>query len=405
MGALALLAALLAPKDVRVDADLCLNRRHKDAGCRLCADACPAAAISLGSAASVGSAASLGGAAASPPSIDVDACVHCGICQAACPTGAFAVPEVDLAFPLTRARGQRSVAVACDKAGGHEASGIPCLAALTWEDMAVLALSGARPASLLDNVCDRCDYIAHGAHERIRAQVVAANSFLSTLGVSGAEVLLTSEADGSGNAVADEAVSRRDLFALWRRRGTSALADSLPERTWLDAPPPPGLPRRLPASRQRLLSLLTRHGRPGDRESGDAIPLRPTLPLASQRVGPTCDGCGLCASLCPTEALRMETGGETGSLTVQPAACVDCGLCIRVCPQHAVERGTLPTLEPLLTAARETLWVTFQHTCPRCGKVHTDPEELCVPCRKSQGLLADVQRQLSYEYGASQRSP
>jgi len=101
----------------------------------------------------------------------------------------------------------------------------------------------------------------------------------------------------------------------------------------------------------------------------------------------------------------METGGDARSLTVQPAACVDCGLCIRVCRQHAIERGSLPTLEPLLTAARETLWVTFQHTCPRCGKVHTDREELCVPCRKSQGLLADVQRQLSYEYGASQRSP
>ncbi|MHB9146696.1 MAG: 4Fe-4S dicluster domain-containing protein [Symbiobacteriia bacterium] len=417
MGALALLSALLEPKSVKVDANQCLNRRHKDAACRLCADECPADAISLGAFTGIA------GAASSTLAVDADTCRRCGICQAACPTGVFAVPEVTLIPALAKLRSPAAPvsmtgpagsarpaapvlttpALTCDRTGGHQTGGIPCLAALTWEDLAVLALSGPGIVRLLDAGCSNCTYGAHGAAGLIDKQVAAANHFLTAWGVDGAQVVLTDDPGDPGVPEAPvatatpgtaETISRRDLFAFWRHRGTAVLAESLPELTWLDPPPAPGLPQALPQSRRRLLNLLKQQGLPV-RGGAAAAPVAPdSLPLTSWTVSLSCDGCGLCATLCPTEALQLEDQDGVRSLTFQPATCVDCGLCLRTCPQQALAREPLTSLEPLLTAARETLWTAPQHQCPRCGQGHTHPEALCSSCRKSHDLLADVRRQL-----------
>lgn len=396
-GALGLLSALLKPKEVRVDADLCLNRRHKGIACRSCADACPAGAIAL-----VG-ATSLGSSPANTPAIDPDTCLHCNICQAACPTQAFTIPEVELVPLLTRARSKTSVTLACSKISSQEASRVPCLAAFTWEDLAVLALSGPRQVHLADGACNRCAYARHGAHDRIKAQAAAANSFLSSLAAQEAEgseemrIVLTdvsgpAESEAAGRS-AGESFSRRDLFTLWKRRGAVALAESLPDLTWPDYPPPPGLPRRLPESRRRLLSLLASGGftAGGRREPvSDCAP----LPLVEWRVSSRCDGCGLCASLCPTDALRTEASGDLRTLTFQPAACLDCGLCDRTCPQSALERQLLPDTSSFLSGHRQILWESSQRACSRCGEPHTSEEDLCPACLKKRSLLTDMGRQL-----------
>lgn len=48
-----------------------------------------------------------------------------------------------------------------------------------------------------------------------------------------------------------------------------------------------------------------------------------------------CNGCGLCAQLCPTKAVEMQAGRP---VIVRPADCTFCEVCESYCPQGAIGR-------------------------------------------------------------------
>jgi NAD-dependent dihydropyrimidine dehydrogenase PreA subunit len=59
---------------------------------------------------------------------------------------------------------------------------------------------------------------------------------------------------------------------------------------------------------------------------------RVILPL----IDPTlCTGCGLCAQLCPTNAVVVRANQAT---IVRPQACIYCDLCETYCPEGAIGR-------------------------------------------------------------------
>lgn len=48
-----------------------------------------------------------------------------------------------------------------------------------------------------------------------------------------------------------------------------------------------------------------------------------------------CTGCGLCAELCPTQAVEV---CASLAVIVRPEACSFCDLCETYCPEGAIER-------------------------------------------------------------------
>ena len=49
-----------------------------------------------------------------------------------------------------------------------------------------------------------------------------------------------------------------------------------------------------------------------------------------------CTGCGICATYCPTGAIRLDKASQA-PIFAAPQACSYCGICEEVCPAGAVE--------------------------------------------------------------------
>lgn len=44
-----------------------------------------------------------------------------------------------------------------------------------------------------------------------------------------------------------------------------------------------------------------------------------------------CTGCGLCADICPIEAIKLED-----EIAVVNDECIECGICVDTCPVEAI---------------------------------------------------------------------
>jgi ferredoxin len=80
-------------------------------------------------------------------------------------------------------------------------------------------------------------------------------------------------------------------------------------------------------------------------------------------VGSECTLCGLCARLCPHEALRLSGAEGETCLLFDPAPCDGCAACQQWCPEGVVTIEPLPLIEGQRVLMRSPLV-----TCPGCGR-------------------------------------
>lgn len=365
---------------IAFEPDRCLHAKSAWADCSLCIDSCPGEAVRIREGARV-------------PSVDLDRCVHCGQCLAACPLEAFESPRFTERQLLRRIEPDAPVRLRCFLPYG-ELDALDseletyqlgtCLAALS--PGAMFSLAQFRSCELATDRCASCSLLPW-VGQTMRCNVVSAYYMLCDWGSSGnlveTEPLFLPvgrEEASSGSPcapIASRAVDdvRSSIRSLFHGRKKNAVASKalLPLRS---------KKKHVPLWRQRLQAEWEK--RDG---AASCVCAWPVLEVDAT----LCRACGICMQLCPTGSIRHAMGDGTFSYSFVPGTCVNCGLCIASCSAGALSRDYRVFERPF---DELVCFSKAAEPCPRCGMPVLDPRDgaLCPLCSSEPDLPSLIER-------------
>jgi ferredoxin len=326
------------------------ERCRAQAGCRVCAKACPHEALRPSGDGSM--------------VLDKVRCTGCGACVSLCPQAAIDLPgaspsqiEAQLAALLSAPGVRlhpRAILFHCGNAvpalealarkGPSYPAGwlpvrLPCLGMVTPAWILQACDLGAAAVALLGCTPAGCRF---GQRRVLEGRVDYCRRLLRRVGGPPDAVRLLD--------VADEAGLARDLASLPVAGGRVA--------------PHPGAPPLCEprATALAVLALAARHG-----ATSPARLAHPHSPLGVVEIGPGCTACGACAVACPTQALTLERAEGAVSLSLDGGLCVGCAACAPACPEHAVHIEHATDVQ-VLSRGRQTLFRDSEVRCERCGE-------------------------------------
>ncbi|MDO4443097.1 MAG: 4Fe-4S binding protein [Slackia sp.] len=350
----------LESKALHIDPPHCVRVRNRNASCSRCVDACPSGAITL---------------RGNALEIDAQQCMGCGACATACPTSAIRFRDPDdiavaEAFDRSaRALGGAAVAVCARVAAKHKAdvdavATVPCVSRLGADALVGACARGASSVTVVDGVCATCKY--RRATVSFDETVREANELLALWG-SPARVRRSQEVPAAACAQSAEqamgGVSRRGFFtaakASMKDVAAEAVAVTLESelgikrdekslRAMLKVDSSGTMPHVEPYAHDALMEYLYQLGEP----ASDAV-------VSTRLWGDVhidesaCMMCGMCATFCPTGALRKvfvegEKRPVLDSLEFRLADCVQCRLCEDACIRKALKVGSDVTCDRIL---------------------------------------------------------
>ena len=356
------LGEALSSKPFGFAADRCLYATDKFAECTACYDVCPAGAIQPGQ----------------PPTFNVDSCQICRACLPVCPVGAFtADDEVPALLNCAERIGAKTVEVVCSLNAnvdvGAAAAAVRvrgCLAGLGVAAYLGLVSQGLEKVVVRLDACADCPW--NQLRPQVETQVQQAQELLALWGQAETLNCVNEVTDDWGkrpfwNATSPP-LSRRDLFR-WRESEKKPVAESA-----ADADPNP--------FHERLHLLRAMKQMPAAAGSESTMSLA-DLGFALLAVNDDCTACGVCARVCPTGALQMETAVSSYQLTFSPQICIACDMCRHVCAPNAIRLIPDPTFDRVFSTAVDQIVQAGELT--KCSKCRTpfaarDGAKLCPVC-------------------------
>lgn len=286
----------------------CLRSRLQSCDCRRCADLCPREAITTEE----------GGVR-----LDAKKCTGCLACLAVCPAEALQGHDQRLAAWHEKSGGEGALRLCCEKgiSGGEEIV-LPCLGAVSAEELAALAIGQGREIKLILSKCGQCR--SPFLPELIGKRLVELDERLAPFFPSSLIHLLVIEGS-SGQAAS---ASRRAFFKAFTQISLQAAAETMNALKDAGEAGPRQAHKHVPARLTFLAGAIAEAD-----EAGKETLLRLFYSLA---VGEDCNFCGACAGICPTGALKNVREEERKSLEFAWAKCGGCGLCAAFCRKQAM---------------------------------------------------------------------
>jgi len=354
---------------VQLESQRCLHHLSRFSTCDVCYDICPVDAIQPGQ----------------PPSLDIQKCQQCGACLSVCPNDAYRGDDGFRALLLALKRlDSKGLELVCKKnpnaqSGVFEASVAiqmrECLASLGWGTYLVLAGLNFEKILIRTDACANCEW--GELRDRIEFQVTQAKMLLENWGKS--EILqLVENIECSQTRplwdVTNPPLSRRDFFRAALRQGevTFAKLENLEGNS----------STRLPRNRIRMMTAVNHFPTSVD-DSKDVVLQDEFVQLS---ISETCTACGVCARICPTEALTFEIDPEKVhfQLEFSPQKCIGCELCSSVCLPSAIQIQRPAYFKDVFLQDKILLQQGELIRCEKCGALTAAKpgKTLCPTCEQ-----------------------
>ncbi len=350
-----------------LDIAKCVRTTNKFSECIACVTACPVETIKIDE---------------QLPSFIPNDCVGCGGCLSACPSDAYSLDDFNpMNFIFTFLESD-SEEISCKK------DAIPCLAALSVEEILSLSLLSSRDIIFDKTPCHECE-IAKINLKIIEDRVEEVSFLLEAMSIE--NKLTFEELSLELSVKEDENSSDRREFlskisikeAVKAKHKFTNSIESLDEELREHSASVDDIQnirnKSIPDRRKLLQMAMKRAGVPENFhviESED-------ISFISQKVldAESCTNCQMCYRICPTGALSSDKYG--GFIAFDAFNCIKCASCHDVCEPNSLTIKETFNLKELYKPKRETL-VSFNiKRCDECGMpfVYRGGEVMCTRCR------------------------
>ncbi|MGD8188500.1 4Fe-4S binding protein [Brevibacillus ginsengisoli] len=312
---------------VEIQKDVCTRLKSTASTCTLCMDNCPSNSISI-----------------TATEIQKTNCMECGICGIVCPTNAFSWKHPSFKRMLEQAELQfvdegRVYIYCSNQLFSEPVTGVkvPCLAAIPWEVwMSMLVSYPSLSIYLPEGSCQTCE-VTTG--EQIWSEQLGRAEALCQKKVTRSLSIEKTNRDNSYDS------SRRQFLQLafheLRESGKEVIKEYLGETPNQRLAEIPEISEEIRKKKAEFVEKILKESRYSYVERRKILmhQLKQDQELMQRTIvklpviNDSCDRCGACAILCPTQALRMveSENGVGREIRLQPVTCVECGLCEEVC--------------------------------------------------------------------------
>jgi ferredoxin len=368
---------------ISVSPGKCRRVRLRTSTCRRCVEICPDDAITL-----------------DPGPQISDTCTECGLCVRACPTEVFESALYRDEYLLDQAishldnsparGGPKMLSIRCERADSPIAGAVrvSCLGTVGKNVLFGAALAGFNEVTLIRGSCSRCHL--KPAEDLVRDSIRRAGALARGAGLGEISFVTVKR-----EKVTRAPVGRREMFADIAdrvRTGVRAVSPGGEGSFREQVSREPGLRRDDGAGGSPGRTFLRTLLRGESWEGACPTAFDNESPWARVTVDEDgCTACGICVSVCPTDAIEITERGENQVLLLRPSACTNCSLCREACIEGVLDYSNEIRIADILQDQAEVIATIKPAWCAICGDViPAGMGETCLTCERRQVSAAHL---------------